>query len=93
MVSYLLRMMTSWAIVCNVWYLPPMAQKVRAQAVMYHDVDVTDYALTDSFPVRTGRRGCCAVCQQSEITIAQQGGLVDLAWCVKEFVCSCPANA
>ncbi len=25
-------------------------------------------------------------------TIAQQGGLVDLAWCVKEFVFSCPAN-
>ncbi|XP_060791953.1 glycerol-3-phosphate acyltransferase 3 [Neoarius graeffei] len=24
MVSYLLRMFTSWAIVCNVWYLPPM---------------------------------------------------------------------
>ncbi|XP_040914258.1 glycerol-3-phosphate acyltransferase 3 [Toxotes jaculatrix] len=24
MVSYLLRMMTSWAIVVNVWYLPPM---------------------------------------------------------------------
>lgn len=28
MVSYLLRMMTSWALVCNVWYLPPMHQKV-----------------------------------------------------------------
>ncbi|XP_051960555.1 glycerol-3-phosphate acyltransferase 3 [Xyrauchen texanus] len=27
MVSYLLRMMTSWAIVCNVWYLPPMKQQ------------------------------------------------------------------
>ncbi|XP_053085166.1 glycerol-3-phosphate acyltransferase 3-like isoform X2 [Pangasianodon hypophthalmus] len=29
MVSYLLRMMTSWAIVCNVWYLPPMTQQGR----------------------------------------------------------------
>uniref|UniRef100_A0A3B3Q9B0 Phospholipid/glycerol acyltransferase domain-containing protein n=1 Tax=Paramormyrops kingsleyae TaxID=1676925 RepID=A0A3B3Q9B0_9TELE len=28
MVSYLLRMMTSWAIVCNVWYLPPMQRQV-----------------------------------------------------------------
>lgn len=28
MVSYLLRMMTSWALVCNVWYLPAMHQKV-----------------------------------------------------------------
>lgn len=28
MVNYLLRMMTSWALVCNVWYLPAMQQKV-----------------------------------------------------------------
>ena len=28
MVSYLLRMMTSWALVCDVWYLPPMHQQV-----------------------------------------------------------------
>ncbi|KAM8743513.1 glycerol-3-phosphate acyltransferase 3 [Acanthopagrus schlegelii] len=27
MVSYLLRMMTSWAIVVNVWYLPPMTRQ------------------------------------------------------------------
>uniref|UniRef100_A0A8C6WFY7 1-acylglycerol-3-phosphate O-acyltransferase 9, like n=1 Tax=Neogobius melanostomus TaxID=47308 RepID=A0A8C6WFY7_9GOBI len=27
MVSYLLRMMTSWALVCNVWYLPAMHQQ------------------------------------------------------------------
>lgn len=26
--TYLLRMMTSWAIVCDVWYLPPMTRKV-----------------------------------------------------------------
>lgn len=29
MVSYLLRMMTSWAIVVNVWYLPPMTIQVH----------------------------------------------------------------
>lgn len=29
-VSYLLRIMTSWAIVCHVWYMPPMVRKVRA---------------------------------------------------------------
>lgn len=29
MVSYLLRMMTSWAIVVNVWYLPPMTIQVQ----------------------------------------------------------------
>uniref|UniRef100_A0A672ML45 Glycerol-3-phosphate acyltransferase 3-like n=1 Tax=Sinocyclocheilus grahami TaxID=75366 RepID=A0A672ML45_SINGR len=35
MVSYLLRMMTSWAIVCNVWYLPPMAHKEGEDAVQF----------------------------------------------------------
>ncbi|XP_034026638.1 glycerol-3-phosphate acyltransferase 3-like [Thalassophryne amazonica] len=35
MVSYLLRMMTSWALVCNVWYLPAMHQKVREDAVQF----------------------------------------------------------
>lgn len=29
MVNYLLRMMSSWAIVCSVWYLPPMSRQVR----------------------------------------------------------------
>ncbi|KAI5615226.1 glycerol-3-phosphate acyltransferase 3-like [Silurus asotus] len=35
MVSYLLRMMTSWAIVCNVWYLPPMTQQEEEDAVQF----------------------------------------------------------
>uniref|UniRef100_A0AAY5EPY2 1-acylglycerol-3-phosphate O-acyltransferase 9, like n=1 Tax=Electrophorus electricus TaxID=8005 RepID=A0AAY5EPY2_ELEEL len=35
MVSYLLRMMTSWAIVCNVWYLPPMTQQEGEDAVQF----------------------------------------------------------
>uniref|UniRef100_UPI00358E854C glycerol-3-phosphate acyltransferase 3-like isoform X1 n=1 Tax=Myxine glutinosa TaxID=7769 RepID=UPI00358E854C len=29
-VTYLLRMMSSWAIVCDVWYLPPVTNQVRA---------------------------------------------------------------
>lgn len=28
MVNYLLHMMSSWAIVCSVWYLPPMSREV-----------------------------------------------------------------
>lgn len=32
MVTYLLRMMTSWAIVCSVWYLPPMTREVGASS-------------------------------------------------------------
>ncbi|XP_066509237.1 glycerol-3-phosphate acyltransferase 3-like [Hoplias malabaricus] len=35
MVSYLLRMMTSWAIVCNVWYLPSMTQWEGEDAVQF----------------------------------------------------------
>ncbi|XP_010581573.1 PREDICTED: glycerol-3-phosphate acyltransferase 3 isoform X2 [Haliaeetus leucocephalus] len=34
-VSYLLRLMTSWAIVCNVWYMPPMVRKEGEDAVQF----------------------------------------------------------
>lgn len=32
---YLLHMMTSWAIVCNVWYLPPMRRKSDESAIAF----------------------------------------------------------
>uniref|UniRef100_A0A8C5QW15 Glycerol-3-phosphate acyltransferase 4 n=1 Tax=Leptobrachium leishanense TaxID=445787 RepID=A0A8C5QW15_9ANUR len=35
MVTYLLRMMTSWAIVCSVWYLPPMTRREDEDAVQF----------------------------------------------------------
>ncbi|XP_063314821.1 glycerol-3-phosphate acyltransferase 3 [Pelobates fuscus] len=35
MVSYLLRMMTSWALKCNVWYLPPVTREVDEDAVHF----------------------------------------------------------
>ncbi|XP_029459612.1 glycerol-3-phosphate acyltransferase 4 isoform X2 [Rhinatrema bivittatum] len=35
MVEYLLRMMSSWAIVCSVWYLPPMTRKDGEDAVRF----------------------------------------------------------
>uniref|UniRef100_A0A2K6F4B0 Glycerol-3-phosphate acyltransferase 3 n=1 Tax=Propithecus coquereli TaxID=379532 RepID=A0A2K6F4B0_PROCO len=35
MVSYLLRMMTSWAIVCDVWYMPPMTREKGEDAVQF----------------------------------------------------------
>ncbi|XP_054248311.1 glycerol-3-phosphate acyltransferase 3 [Indicator indicator] len=35
MVSYLLRIMTSWAIVCNVWYMPPMVREEGEDAVQF----------------------------------------------------------
>jgi glycerol-3-phosphate O-acyltransferase 3/4 len=27
MLAYVMKMMTSWAIVCDVWYLPPMTRE------------------------------------------------------------------
>lgn len=26
--AYLMQMMSSWALICNVWYLPPMRRNV-----------------------------------------------------------------
>ena len=38
MTTYLLMMMTSWAIVCDVWYLPPMQkQEVELAHFNYWD--------------------------------------------------------
>ncbi|XP_072311525.1 glycerol-3-phosphate acyltransferase 4-like [Eucyclogobius newberryi] len=34
-VTYLLRMMSSWAIVCSVWYLPPMNREERESAAEF----------------------------------------------------------
>ncbi|XP_063166757.1 glycerol-3-phosphate acyltransferase 3 [Candoia aspera] len=34
-VSYLLRIMTSWAIVCHVWYLPPVTREEGEDAVQF----------------------------------------------------------
>ncbi|KAF7665367.1 hypothetical protein LDENG_00145020 [Lucifuga dentata] len=35
MVNYLLRMMSSWAIICSVWYLPPMNREEGEDAVQF----------------------------------------------------------
>ncbi|XP_023340863.1 glycerol-3-phosphate acyltransferase 3 [Eurytemora carolleeae] len=35
MVSYLIKMMTSWAIVCDVWYLPPMTRGENEDAIEF----------------------------------------------------------
>ncbi|KAK3540214.1 hypothetical protein QTP70_028405 [Hemibagrus guttatus] len=35
MVNYLLHMMSSWAIVCSVWYLPPMRRQEDENAVQF----------------------------------------------------------
>ncbi|XP_075006081.1 glycerol-3-phosphate acyltransferase 3-like isoform X1 [Calonectris borealis] len=35
MMTYVFNVMTSWAIVCNVWYLPPMVKEVEEDAVHF----------------------------------------------------------
>ncbi|XP_054896139.1 glycerol-3-phosphate acyltransferase 4 [Poeciliopsis prolifica] len=35
LVRYLLRMMSSWAVVCSVWYLPPMNRKEGEDAMQF----------------------------------------------------------
>uniref|UniRef100_A0AAY4AQL0 Phospholipid/glycerol acyltransferase domain-containing protein n=1 Tax=Denticeps clupeoides TaxID=299321 RepID=A0AAY4AQL0_9TELE len=35
MVTYLLHMMSSWAVVCSVWYLPPMKREEGEDAVQF----------------------------------------------------------
>jgi len=35
MFTYLLMMMTSWAIVCDVWYLPPVEQNEGEDAIQF----------------------------------------------------------
>ena len=35
MVTYIYLMMTSWAIVCDVWYLPPMTKKPDEDAITF----------------------------------------------------------
>ena len=35
MVHYLYMMMTSWAIVCDVWYLPPMVRGEDEDAIQF----------------------------------------------------------
>ncbi|XP_073960293.1 glycerol-3-phosphate acyltransferase 3-like [Choristoneura fumiferana] len=35
MLHYLLNMMSSWAIVCDVWYLPPMRRGDTEHAVAF----------------------------------------------------------
>lgn len=37
MMQYLFLMMTSWAIVCDVWYLPPMYQQDGESAIEFAD--------------------------------------------------------
>lgn len=54
MVSYLLRIMTSWAIVCDVWYMPPMTREVLLRSCPVFDVLFNQIKARKPFPKALG---------------------------------------
>ncbi|KAK4808180.1 hypothetical protein QYF61_001212 [Mycteria americana] len=81
MVTYLLRMMTSWAIVCSVWYLPPMTRQVSKVNLAY----LIGYLfgpllLLNSVILPQPEEDAVQFANRVKSAIARQGGLVDLLW-------------
>lgn len=69
MVSYLLRMMTSWAIVCDVWYMPAMHQKVCIMQPRLGDCKLSIiYHITFYHPKMAGGGRRYPVRQQSQVS-------------------------
>lgn len=85
MVSYLLRMMTSWAIVCDVWYMPPMHQKVCTMqphcGESRRQLNYISFVISH-FIIPKWQEGEDAIqfANRVKSAIAHQGGLVDLQW-------------
>lgn len=82
MVSYLLRMMTSWAIVCDVWYMPVMHQKVCiTQGECLRPLNKVSFIMSHCI-ISKRQEGEDAIqfANRVKSAIAHQGGLVDLQW-------------
>lgn len=81
MVTYLLRMMTSWAIVCSVWYLPPMTREVGAPRARPALPLCPEPALSTALPsFSQAEEDAVQFANRVKSAIARQGGLVDLLW-------------
>lgn len=81
MVTYLLRMMTSWAIVCSVWYLPPMTRQVSKVNVAYLICYLFGpLLLLNSVILPQPEEDAVQFANRVKSAIARQGGLVDLLW-------------
>lgn len=81
MVTYLLRMMTSWAIVCSVWYLPPMTRQVSKVNVAYLNCYLFGpLLLLNSVILPQPEEDAVQFANRVKSAIARQGGLVDLLW-------------
>lgn len=81
MVTYLLRMMTSWAIVCSVWYLPPMTRQVSW--VMLGSLICClccSLLLLNHSSLPQPEEDAVQFANRVKSAIARQGGLVDLLW-------------
>ncbi|RDD43542.1 Glycerol-3-phosphate acyltransferase 3 [Trichoplax sp. H2] len=66
-VQYLVMMLTSWAIVCDVWYLPPR----KMEPPILSD---------DSFNIIQENETATEFANRVKAEIAEKGGLVDLVW-------------
>ena len=81
MVTYLLRMMTSWAIVCSVWYLPPMTRQVSKVDLAYLICSLFGpLLLLNSVILPQPEEDAVQFANRVKSAIARQGGLVDLLW-------------
>ena len=82
MVTYLLRMMTSWAIVCSVWYLPPMTRQVGAQPTpgAHRALCPAPGSGAGMHPLLQAEEDAVQFANRVKSAIARQGGLVDLLW-------------
>lgn len=81
MVTYLLRMMTSWAIVCSVWYLPPMTRQVSKLSLPYLTHRTTGpFLLLHGVIFPQPEEDAVQFANRVKSAIARQGGLVDLLW-------------
>ncbi|NWI99407.1 GPAT4 acyltransferase, partial [Crypturellus undulatus] len=78
MVTYLLRMMTSWAIVCSVWYLPPMTRQVSRRERPLGAAPASRPCSGRSSP--QPEEDAVQFANRVKSAIARQGGLVDLLW-------------
>ena len=74
MLTYIYMMMTSWAIVCDVWYLPPMYRKEVRKILMPFLYDT----LNIIFPFQG--EDAIEFANRVKREIALKGGLVDLVW-------------
>ncbi len=74
--EYLVMMMTSWAIVCDVWYLPPMDRVVSTSSAC------CARPLLSARNTETFQKGEAAISFASRVKkeIAEAGGFLDLDW-------------